>query len=290
MAHVVLELLTANSSQSDPGLEAEGTSVPPASPALGMPPDACAPRPSNDPAAAQENAGVEDSVASGDDEMVVDEWHEQYSEFMAVARRSSQTTCAWILRPTTGELKATISQFCEEIKRRADRQHCSHHKTPSEEQAAECTKILLDVKAFLEAMCAHVVGTHYPDIQDAVQLALKPRAPLRLAPDAIEAAIQMGVEWYIGGIVYSMLQKVLLKIAGATRARPATATAAENDARLLTQRDLLEGKPQRFLEIDPKLISRSEWRKPCETLAKINGCTINGATIARLWQHMCSQN
>lgn len=287
-----LALEPVNSSQSEPGLEADSTSVPPASPTLGMPPDILAPRPSNDPAAEQENSGVEDSFTSGDGGTVVDECHEQYSEFMTVARKSSQTTCAWILRPTAGELKATISQFCEEIKRRADRQHGSHHKTPTEEQAVDCTKILRDVGAFLEAMCAHVLGTHYQDIHHAVQLALKSRAPLRLALDAIEAAIQMGVEWYIGGIAYSMIQKVLLKTAGATRARPATASAAENDSRLLTQRDLLEGKPQRFLEIDPKLISRSEWRKPCATLAKINGSTINGATILLLgfWKHTCSQD
>ncbi len=255
--------------QSESELEGDSNSAPPASPTLGMPPDTSAPRPSNGPTAQQETTAARDGTN-------VDESHEHYSEFMTLARKGSQTTCARMFKTNTGGMQVTISKFCEEIKRRAERH--SHHKAPSEEAVTDCSTILRDVSAFLEAMCANVVVTHRQDLHDAVQLALKLRAPLRLDPGGIDAAIQMGVEWYIGGVVYSMLQKVLLKTAGSTRTRPG-ATAAENDARLLVQRDLLGGKPQRFLEIDPHLISRSEWQKPCATLSKINSATINGAMI-----------
>ena len=153
-------------------------------------------------------------------------------------------------------------------------------KGTSEEEAADCSTILRDVSAFLEAMCAHVCAAQHDRLHSAVSLALK-SCPGTLRPDAIEAAIQMGVERHIGGVLYSKMQKVLLATAGTTRAGPQhgsseAPTAAELDARLLEQRSLLGDKPQRFLEIDPTLISRTEWRKAREALSKINSSTIQG--------------
>jgi hypothetical protein len=42
----------------------------------------------------------------------------------------------------------------------------------SAEEAKDMFKILGDVSAFLEAMCAHVSSTQYPRLRDAVMLAM----------------------------------------------------------------------------------------------------------------------
>jgi hypothetical protein len=92
----------------------------------------------------------------------------------------------------------------------------------------------------------------------------------------IQAAIQAGIERQVGSLVYSKIQAVLLKTAGITRSNGSIRTADENDARLATQRKLLAGKPQRFLEVDRTLVSPSEWAAACAALAKINSPTLQG--------------
>ena len=317
--------------EPEPELEsAVAASAPPASPVLGMPPAGAAPVPTQETAAAVDTdsmtnvaiGGTSGAAGGEGQEEGLDEHDEHYVELLTLARKGAQTTCAQMFKVNTSQLRMTVANFCEEIQRRAERQHRRYPRTataaaalgtpaggadathtggggggghgggrmekgPSKEEAADCSTILRDVSAFLEAMCAHVCAAQHDRLHSAVSLALKSR-PGTLRPDAIEAAIQTGVEWHIGGVVYSKMQKVLLATAGTTRAGPQHGseplTAAELDARLLEQRSLLGDKPQRFLEIDPTLISRTEWRKAREALSKINGSTIQG-TYATIDKH-----
>ena len=235
----------------------------------------------------------------------VGEQDEHYADLFLAACKAARTTCAQMLKPWKegNDLRVTVTDFCEEIDRRCARQHRLHHRSTtlaasapavkicgsvgagggggletsgvSVEESKDISKILGDVAAFLEAMCAHVSSTQLPRLRESVIKSMMAH-PGTLHESGIQAAIKAGIERQVGSLVYSKIQSVLLKTAGITRSNGSFHTAAENDARLATQRKLLEGKPQRFLEIDRTLISPSEWVAACDALAKVNGTTVQG--------------